>query len=909
MAFINNLCYEASAGSGKTFMLVVRYLSLLFKGADASKILALTFTNKAALEMQERVVLTLEELAQRGELDEIAKVTTLSREHILENRARVLAEFLNANSKIMTIDKFFAQILRKFSLYASLMPDFTTFSSQHELKLLSRFLKEVSVAGKRESLINLSLSSNKRVSDIFKLLDDFYAKKEEITHLKFEKGELWQFEQEALSELESLKEIVARCSGASATVKKAVEAESFDELSAKSWLSRESLEYRTFAKCFTPEMDIHLKKIQNALRNHHRAKEQNFFYALSGLVDIYEKSKKALYMEDSELSFNDVTALVYEILHTIDDSEFLYFRLDAQIEHILLDEFQDTSIIQYEILRPLIEEISSGSGIFDEGSFFFVGDVKQSIYRFRGGVSALFGAVVEQQRTEVEQLLTNYRSQRELIEFVNTTFESKIKNYSAQKVRQEANAGYVAVIQNDELLEETLTQVKMLIERGMPVDEIAVLCATNGDGELVKQRLQEEQIEVVTETTTKLINQRSVKALLEYLKYLYFHEEIYRHNFFALINVVVQKIERVDVNVVPLMQIIKGAIEKYGLFSDDFHLIRFLNVVRGYSDIEALLFEYERLDTAAAASDLSGVRVLTIHKSKGLEYESVIVMDRTKRAPAPRDAIIYKYEQISLLDVYLRIKGREGVDAEYAEALSHEKSLAEEDLLNALYVAFTRARENLFIISKSKDSMFALLDLEYRAVGELKESLHEHESKPEEALEKLDFHEFYYGTQSDILALEESKEEDLSAINFGLAMHYMLEMISDFSFNVVDDAYEMMLNKYGASLEDAELLEIKNRVKALLTHGEFQALVQGEVYKEKAIRYRKNLRYIDLLVKHEDGHYNIVDYKSALSYTDHHHKQVAYYVKAVEAITGERVEGYICYLLADAIKLIRTNKL
>ncbi len=76
--FINNLAYEASAGSGKTFMLVVRYLSLLFKGAEPSKILALTFTNKAAREMSERVVVTLEELESRGELAEIAKVTEFS---------------------------------------------------------------------------------------------------------------------------------------------------------------------------------------------------------------------------------------------------------------------------------------------------------------------------------------------------------------------------------------------------------------------------------------------------------------------------------------------------------------------------------------------------------------------------------------------------------------------------------------------------------------------------------------------------------------------------------------------------------------------------------------------------------------------------------------------------------------
>ena len=148
--FKNNLCYEASAGSGKTFMLVVRYLSLLFKGADSSKILALTFTNKAASEMSERIVETLEELESRGELEEIIQVTEFSRDYLLENRQRVLEEFLNSHTKIMTIDSFFTQILRKFSLYASLMPDFSTFTSQHELKLMSRFLKEVSVAGKRD---------------------------------------------------------------------------------------------------------------------------------------------------------------------------------------------------------------------------------------------------------------------------------------------------------------------------------------------------------------------------------------------------------------------------------------------------------------------------------------------------------------------------------------------------------------------------------------------------------------------------------------------------------------------------------------------------------------------------------------------------------------------------------------
>ncbi|MCK9473503.1 RecB-like helicase [Sulfurimonas sp.] len=903
--FINNLAYEASAGSGKTFMLVVRYLSLLFKGASPSKILALTFTNKVANEMQERVVSTLEELDYRGELEEIAKVTGFSREFLLENRQRILGEFLNSHTKIMTIDSFFTQVLRKFSLYASLMPDFSTFSSQHELKLLSRFLKEVSVAGKKETLVTLSLHSNKRLTDIFGLLDEFYIKAQELKHIEFKKQNFLEFENEAMLYISELREIVESCKDASSIVLKAVEAESFEELSAKAWIGRESLNYSTFKKCFTPVMDELLSKIQEAIKNQNRAKEQNFFFALKELSDIYKKSKKALYMDDSELSFSDVTYLVYEILNLLDDSEFLYFRLDAQIEHMLLDEFQDTSILQYEILKPLINEITSGKGIFDNGSFFFVGDVKQSIYRFRGGVSALFGSVQEQNGTHVEKLLTNYRSQKEVVEFVNEVFKDKIKNYTPQLVREDAKSGYVEVIQNEEPLQEVITQVKRLISLDADINEIAVLCATNGDGQEIEQALRAQNIEVVTETTTKLINQKSIRAILEYLKYQYFGEDIYMYNFFALISQEARSIKRVDFNRVKILDIVKNVIKEFGLFSDDFNLIRFLNTLSKYSDIEALLFEYERLDVSAAASELNGVRVLTVHKSKGLEYEHVIVMDRLKKAPPARDAIIYEYDEIALKNIYLRIKGRDAIDKHYANALLKEKALVYEDSLNALYVAFTRAKESLFIVLKSKDSMFDILDLSPSRHGSLKYSENHHKAADEKEFHALEYKELYYGTQSDILELEKTQEEDIKAINFGLAMHYMLEMLQEFDLQSIAHAKDMMLNKYGHILEDEEIQDISRRVKMLLQDEEFLSLIGKECYREKAIRYKKNLKYIDLLVKIDSAKWNIIDYKSAISHQQEHLKQIGSYVKAIKEITGDDAEGYICYLLADGIKITK----
>ncbi|ABB43371.1 UvrD/REP helicase [Sulfurimonas denitrificans DSM 1251] len=900
---INNLAYEASAGSGKTFMLVVRYLSLLFMGAKASRILALTFTNKAASEMQERIIATLEELEHRGELDEILRVTGLSIEYLLENRQRVLDEFLNSHTKIMTIDSFFTKILRKFSLYASLMPDFSTFSSQHELKLLSRFLKEVSITNQKERLISLWLSSNKRLSDIFELLDEFYVKFAELKHIEFKKQNIEVFEEEALSYMSELKTIVTSCPSASSTAIKSVEAKDFEELCSKSWLERESLDYRTFAKCYTPAMDELLHKIKDAIKNQNRGREQNFFFSLKGLVDTYIKSKKALYMDDNELSFSDVTYLVYQILKLLgDDSEFLYFRLDAQIEHILLDEFQDTSILQYEILKPLIDEITSGEGIFKNGSFFFVGDVKQSIYRFRGGVSALFESVARENSTHVEKLLTNYRSQREIVSFVNSVFIDKIKNYTPQLYREAANYGYVEVVQNDEVLEEVVAQVKSLLALGADIDEIALLCATNRDGSSVKEALEAENIEVVTETTTKLINQNSVKALLEYLKFHYFGEAIYAHNFFALISQEFRPMCRIDFNRVELLQVVKGAIREFSLFSDSFNLLRFLDAISRYNDIEALLFEYERMDVSAAASELRGVRVLTVHKSKGLEYEHVIVMDRLTKTPPSREAVIYEYDGLTLENIYLRIKGRESVDEKYALALLKEKALQVEDSLNAHYVAFTRARENLIVVLKSKESIFDILDLRVQKNGVLKCTSKEKNIKKE--FIPLEYQELFYGTQSDILELEKEQEGDFVSINFGIAMHYMLEMLGEFKTKNIANAKDSMINKYGALLQESEIKDIQKRVEMLLENSEFISIVDGVCYREKALRYKNSLRYIDLLVRSKEG-YNILDYKSSNLYMYEHVKQVRSYVKAVEEITKKSALGYIIYLLEDEIKIVK----
>jgi exodeoxyribonuclease V beta subunit len=898
--FVPFHAFEASAGSGKTFNLVVRYLSLLFMGEDAEKILALTFTNKAANEMQERIIETLKTLPQRGELSVISDVTGISEAALLAQRKAVLARFLNADAKVMTIDRFFAKILRKFSLHAGLMPNFSTFESQHELKVTARFLTLAEVEGKEASLINLSLLASKRLSDIFALLDELYAKSKELKHLSFSKEPYQPHEQEAMAAAKELKEMI-NGSGVSARGKAAMEVEDIDALLAKSWVVKETLEYWDYKKYFRPEMDLLLKRIQRAMHAYMKAKENHFLSELFSLLETYVDAKNRVAREDGELSFDDITALVFYLLKERIDSEFLYFRLDSRISHLLLDEFQDTSIVQFEILRPLIEEMVAGKGVDERGSLFLVGDVKQSIYRFRGGTKELFYAVAAAYDVQVDKLVTNYRSDRNVVGFVNDVFADRITGYVPQEVKPGAEEGYVEVVNDDDVLAAMRKTVEGLLAEGADPNGIAVLTATNADGSAVEELLKSAGIEVVTETTSKLINQKNVRALIEYLKYSYFGEPIYARNFFALIDAEPSALKRCNLDSPDLPLQIKKVIETYRLYDGDLNLLRFLEALSNYKDIEQFLFEFERLDAAAAKADLNGVRVLTVHKSKGLEFDHVIVLDRLGRPMADRSPIIYEYDGIQLQNIYLRMKNRDALDPAYAKALKKEKQLASEDALNALYVAFTRAEKSLFVIRKSKGSKFELLDLSEQRRGVLQ--VGERTRAAQNAPGPLPYKALFYGTQSDLLETEKQEALDHHAIAFGLALHYTLEMMERFDGEALAAAIVSSQNRFGAVLEADDFGSIRKRIGALIGDERFCDLTEGEVHREKPIAYKGELRYIDALIE-KKGRWIVLDYKSAISHSENHRKQVQFYKKAVASITGQVVEGWLCYLLEEGVRLV-----
>lgn len=899
MAFESFLAFEASAGSGKTFNLVVRYLSLLFMGEDPESIVALTFTNKAANEMLERIVLTLERLEERGELGAIAQVCDMSAEAILAQRDVVLRKFLRSNIQISTIDTFLGRILRKFALNAGLMPTFATTTNHHEVKLMERFLNEVEVSRSQGALVHLSLLSEKRLGDLFGLLAFLYSKYKELDLDAYERAEV---PAESIGEAMELAGRIAAMLSAkplSDRSRATMEFDSFESLLEKTWVFKPTLEYWDFKKHFEPAMDDLLHRLQDAIGRHMRWREVLYFRELFAVLKLYIKSRRMMAVQGNELSFDDITLGVHTLLREKLESEFLYFRLDARIKHLLLDEFQDTSVLQFDILRPLIEEIRSGEGASSGGSFFFVGDVKQSIYRFRGGVSALFHQAARHFGVHVEPLRVNYRSRSEIVDFINRSFASKIRGYIPQQSPETLHGGYVSVSPRDDLLEGLGKTVDALLADGVRAEEIAILTVTNNDGSAAQEYLEALGHRVVTETTAKLIAQRSVRAIIEYLRYCYFDTPIYRFNCAALVGCDPDAIHPAAFD-----HPAEGAIDfirRYAMA--DRSALMYVEALQRYRDVEEAVFEAERLETAAPQSDQQGIRIMTVHKSKGLEFEHVIVLDQLGRGRPRNDPIVFEYDGVALEGLFYRIKHREAVDERYARALETELSAAAEDRLNALYVALTRAVESLHVVMKEKSSWFEPLDLPAGMWGEM---LHHARPAPlQRDVPDCPFRAERYGRQEETAGVKREMTADYAAVQFGLALHYALEMMAQGSPESMNTALESARNRYGAFLPEGGIERIRGRLERLMEDATFASLTRGEWRKEQPLRYEGSLYVIDLLVRHPQG-WNVIDYKSGREGEGEHREQVTRYVEAVRAIfPGERVEGYLCYLLNDSVEWVK----
>lgn len=432
-----NVAIRASAGSGKTFALTKRYLELLFQGVPPERILATTFTRKAAGEILSRIVSRLAE----SSIDPIAR-DQLQKDLGLESlgQAEVETQFLHlvdrlSGAKIGTLDRFFSVAARGLSLDLGLPTGWNVLDSSEDTLLRSESVSDLLSGNSGKELAQLCrlLSKGEVHRQVYQQIDELVAELHEVHREASQQA--WEALPRAAElstpELESYLDTIERFPlSQSPQIAKARDND-IEAVREARWIDivkkglgpcviSGTLTYnrKPLPDGLVPAYEAICRHASAVLRN--RLVVQNSAtYQLLSKFDSHYRDKQ---FRSGGIRFSDVTAL---LARAISDDVSIWPNGPAGVEHLLLDEFQDTSTLQWRVIAPLARQCATA----ESGSFFCVGDPKQAIYRWRGGVAELFDALPKEVASlEWQNLVESYRSSPVVIDFVNRVFESLPSN-------------------------------------------------------------------------------------------------------------------------------------------------------------------------------------------------------------------------------------------------------------------------------------------------------------------------------------------------------------------------------------------------------------------------------------------------------------------------------------------------
>ncbi|WP_121018224.1 RecB-like helicase [Helicobacter pylori] len=901
------MALKASAGSGKTFALSVRFLALLFKGANPSEILTLTFTKKATAEMKERIldylrILQKENLEDEKEkeksqniLKELEEKYRLNPSFVQNRAQKIYQRFLNAEIRISTIDAFFQSILRKFCWFVGLSANFEVNedTKAHQQQLNASFLSALD----NEQLEELSVFIAQCLSH------DSYTSDSILERLRFLKNKLYLFdpnkkepafdEEGFLEKLRSLNQQIQNIETASNEAKKAIKCDDFRGFlnSSLTWLEKKG-EYRYFKKFKDeiPTLESECEEIENDLKRYYEARESALFKKFPKFIQLYDRATSKI----QALDFDAIKDKVHALLNGYEEmpAEFFYFRLDSRIAHILIDEFQDTSLNDYKILAPFIDEIKAGIGQAKwHRSVFFVGDVKQSIYGFRGSFSSLFESVSKD--FYHDNLQFNHRSSPLIINYVNTIFKKAYQNsptayweqkYPKASSNNHARDGYVKVSlvadERELLLEQILQEAKNLLEHRIEPKDITLLCATNDDALEIKNYLQENlsAIRPSTESSAKLsqfVESKIIKNALEYALAEEPYKPFYKHSVLKLAGYLHDDaiaLAGFNSKKESVAGFVWEVMELFELYTECAQIC--LELAVGCEDANEFLEKLEAKEIASFKAE--GAQIMTIHKSKGMQFPYVIVCERLGKPKTNNsNQFLEEYSGTELTCLYYRMKNREVVDKDYARVLDKEEAAKNHEETNVYYVAFTRAELGLIVVAKDKKGMREKLDLAPLEEGTIAPVI---SSQKEPSSASVVIKPHAYGEQVQEIEEEPSdyeKNNDQEAINFGIALHKGLEY--QYAYNIPKKSVLEYLNyhhgfyglDYQALEESLELFENDAKIQALFKN----LALKGEV----AFLFEGVVSRIDVLLWDKGQNLYVLDYKSSQNYQQSHKAQVSHY--------------------------------
>ena len=995
---------KASAGTGKTYRLALEYVVSLIKGEKFSDIIVMTFTNKAIAEIEERIIKFLYDLSyetkdsenlkssinnlypdlvlKRDEIEKIYKDLIINKEklgiytldsfkiNIFKNAIAPMKEVFSyeiiddeENSEILK------KVFEKISDNRELFSQFEEFFSDNVERDVEKYI------GILKNLVKyrwryIFINKNGKLKERKEFLVDDKEIVSILDETKIEIEEFWEYKKRANS-LEHY---------ANTVFKKYLQLENFEDKKGFFKKNVEELIKNNLydggkIKGTKPEVvqckdklnelkenlnNLLSKKIFNERIIPYEKQVLNFVEIFFSIYDeIKFKEKKftqddlkdylLMYLEDEKANLiknNQITDYMKEII-------------ESECSSIFIDEFQDTSIAQWKLLEPFINSAKN---------IICVGDEKQSIYGWRDGEKNLFRDLATIIDGEEENLDTSFRSEENIVEFINEIFENVLEkigiewDFVKSKSNKKEKEGLVRIY-NFNLTKEEKKKIK---EEKKEIDEneyiktiinvlknefnenykgIGIIARKNETLSEIAEELLKNKIPYTLEAKKSIFDHKGVVPVIKLLKYfltenIFYLLEFLRDDLILVEDSFIEKIvevwnlknDNISIffenilecdgyleekkiikktgkiykkysetefrNMDIVLDIIKefGIVEIYNKENEIKNIYKFATISKNFENIKELLEEIEENSSKdiylqPTSQEENSVSLLTIHKSKGLEYDTVFyILDEDKNNPDKGLNFNIKFDKNYLnIEEYLVCNSKNEKFLIYLDEVfdfySFKEKKKKEEELNNLYVALTRPKGNLFIfiVHLKEESLFKNLFESYRRedyyqIGEIKkydypekektinqeidfkidfESLEKSQEKLKENIEKIKNDAYRYS-----LELEEKR-------NIGNIVHYFLENIKYGEKEEIELALKKTFSKYGALFGEKKLREdilSEEKIEKIFKNNlDIFSKKWDIIYNEYSIysEQEKKLYRIDrLMIDNKTKEIYIVDYKT-----------------------------------------------
>ena len=798
--------YKASAGSGKTFTIVREYLTIcLGDNADAYReILAVTFTNKAANEMKAKILRFLLDISEGSAKEDVRQMRTyligtlkIAENELIRRAKELYVRMLHnySDMAVCTIDSFVQRLSRSFARELNLPGQYSVILDNDDLidEIIQRLSDEI---GKNPYITNLLSEfvefnlSEETSWNVKKLIGEYIEKL--LSEDAYRKGNYKSFIEIDAEKYKTIKKYVhsenERMKDALSQIIKDIEAEenrlgiTDSDYNGKAKTGLPSVKKKMIdgkSVVTTATIDKILSGDKNWFDPKSHTKELTIVDAYASAIEKYKSlySKKLIFgtiendlylyalrnhifelirdyiAETSQVHISEFNKRISEILGDC-SVPFIYERLGEKYRHYFIDEFQDTSVLQWQNFLPLMEN-SLAFGNMN----MIVGDAKQSIYRFRSGEveqiinlpkifkrpEGEFGARCEQQFVNSAQKMTlgtNYRSSKNVGQFNNTFFRfagplvpTDVYNDAEQVYDAKNQGGFVSVEvlhgdmksveYKDKVKELMLKQIIDLHNQGIDYKDITILVRSNNDGTDIADYLVENGIEVLSAESVLLQSSDKVQLIINTLKLMVDED-----------NPVTQKaVEFYSTACRGETSFAQKSGKKYfaptgGIYDTciqicnqynfnvltDVFLQYFMNAVyewqsRHSAGVSDFLDFWEKKKNKLAVQitgDLDCVQIMTIHKAKGLEFKVVLYPYADTNLSSSNGLTQSEIwlqcadnkdtKDIPYLDAFLlKLSKDKLTGTTYEPLLEAEEHKTKLDILDIMYVAMTRAKNMLIV--------------------------------------------------------------------------------------------------------------------------------------------------------------------------------------------------------------------